>query len=459
MKNLVAEEERVDTTSGIAAGLLLVLALVLVNAFFVAGEYALVRVRRTRMEALAGQGSGPARAVVHGLDHLGRYVAGAQVGITLAGLASGRFGEPALARVLEPLFGAVLPAVLVGPAAARTIATALTLMLITYLLVVVGELVPKSLTLSHPERAALVLARPMRLCVLLFTPVVWSMNGLGRAVLRLLRLPPADEAGQAPSVDELKLLIVQSHKAGILEDIERRLTQRTFQFADLRAADVMIPRPDMVALDVSVPADELCDRVARSIHTRFPVYEGTTDHIIGTLHLQDLFRRLRTPGALLDVRGLLRPALLVPETLRMEDLLDQLRRHRTQIAVVVDEHGGTAGLVTLEDIVEEVFGELHDALEAEQPDVATADDGRTLIRGDVRLARLHELGVRLDDSEADTIAGYVMERLGRVARVGDVVETPSGAIRVENMARLRITQVSLRPADAGSAQPQEGGPR
>lgn len=445
-----------DATSGIGSGLLLVFALVLVNAFFVAAEYAFVRVRRTRIETLAAEGSGAAKAVLHGLDHLNRYVAGVQVGITLAGLALGRFGEPALAAVLEPLFGAVLPAVLVGPAASRTIATTLTLILITYLLVVIGELVPKSLTLSHTEKVALLVARPMRFCVGFFTPLVWSMSGLGRAVLRLLRLPPTDEAGEAPSVEELKLLIVQSHKAGVLEDIERQLTQRTFRFADLRAADVMIPRLDVVALDVATPTDELLDRIARTIHTRFPVYEGTLDYVVGILHLQELFKHLRTQSGPLDVRRLLRPALAVPETIRMEELLEQLRRHHTQIAVVVDEHGGTAGLVTLEDIVEEVFGELQDALEAEQPDVATAPDGRVLIRGDVRLSRLRdELGWRFEDADAETIAGYVMERLGRVARVGDVVETPpSGEIRVENMARLRITQVSLRAK--GSAAEDEG---
>jgi len=446
----------VDATSGIASGLLLVFALVLVNAFFVAAEYAFVRVRRTRIETLAAEGSGAARAVLHGLDHLNRYVAGVQVGITLAGLALGRFGEPALTAVLEPLFGAVLPALLIGPAASQTIATTLTLVLITYLLVVIGELVPKSPTLSYTEKVALLVARPMRLCVGFFTPLVWSMNGLGRAVLRLLRLPPADEAGEAPSVEELKLLIVQSHKAGVLEDIERQLTQRTFRFADLRAADVMIPRLDVVALDVATPTDELLDRIARTIHTRFPVYEGTLDYVVGILHLQELFKHLRTQSGPLDVRRLLRPALAVPETIRMEELLEQLRHHHTQIAVVVDEHGGTAGLVTLEDIVEEVFGELQDALEAEQPDVATAPDGRVLIRGDVRLSRLRdELGWRFEDADAETIAGYVMERLGRVARMGDVVETPpSGEIRVENMARLRITQVSLRAKE--SAAEDEG---
>jgi CBS domain containing-hemolysin-like protein len=442
----------VDAASNLFWNLLIVLALVLVNAFFVAGEYALVRVRRTRMEALAATGSATAKVVLHALDHLPRYVAGIQVGITLAGLASGRFGEPALAEALEPLFTTLFPPALVGPVS-QTIATALTLLIITYLLVVVGELVPKSVTLQFPERVALLLARPMRLVVVAFSPLIWTMNGFGSAVLRLLRLPPAAEGSEAPSVEELKLLIVQSHKAGVLEDIERRLTQRAFQLADLRVGDVMIPRPDIIAFDVATPIDEVATRVARTIHTRFPVYEGTLDQVVGILHLQDLFKRLRLGDGTSDVRSLLRPALVVPESLRMEGLLEQFRRHHTQIAIAVDEHGATAGLVTLEDVVEEVFGEFQDALEAEQPDIQPMPDGRILVRGEVRVDRVQEeLGWALGDTEAETVAGYVMERLARVARVGDVVETPGGTIRVENMARHRITQVAFvpRPAAGGS---------
>jgi CBS domain containing-hemolysin-like protein len=419
------------------------LVLVLINAFFVAGEYALVRVRRTRMESLAAAGSATAKVVLHGLDHLPRYVAGIQVGITLAGLASGRFGEPALAEAFEPLFTILFPPSLVGPAS-QTIATALTLLVITYLLVVIGELVPKSVTLQFPERVALLLARPMRLAVIAFTPLIWTMNGLGSAVLRLLRLPPAADGSEAPSVEELKLLIVQSHKAGILEDIERRLTQGAFQLADLRVGDVMIPRPDIVAFDVATPIDGLATMVARTIHARFPMYEGTLDHVVGILHLQDLFRHVRLGDGTTDVRPLLRSSLIVPESLRMEGLLEQFRRHHTQIAVAVDEHGAAAGLITLEDVVEEVFGELQDALEAEQPDIQSMPDGRILVRGEVRLDRAVEgLGWVLGETEAETVGGYVMERLGRVARVGDVVETPSGTLRVENMARHRITQVAF----------------
>jgi CBS domain containing-hemolysin-like protein len=211
----------------------------------------------------------------------------------------------------------------------------------------------------------------------------------------------------------------------------------------------MIRRPDIVALDVTLPVDRLLDRVAATIHTRLPVYEDSIDNVIGMLHVPELFRHIRGGAEPLEVRRLLRPPLLVPGTLSLEELLERFRQHHTQIAVVLGEHGETAGLLTLEDVVEEVFGELQDALEAEQPSIHTAPDGRVLVRGDVRLDEVQErVGWVLDETEAETIAGYVMDRLRRPARPGDVVETRSGTIRVENTARHRITQVALEPGKA-----------
>lgn len=435
-----------------ATGLAVLFALILVNAFFVAGEYALVRVRRTRMEALAAKGNGAARVVLHGLDHINRHVAGVQVGITFAGLASGRFGEPALALVLDPVFAFVFPASILGTAASDALGTAGTLLAITFLLVVLSELVPKAITLRHAERVALLVARPLRFVVRLFTPLVWTMNHLGNGVLRLLRLESPSDGDAAHSVDELKLLVLQSEKAGVLESLERRLASKSFDLGELRASDVLIPRLDIDALDARWPAETLLDRAAQSSHTRLPVYDGNRDEIVGILHLQDLFRatRGRAAGEALDVRRIARAPLFVPAAIRLDALLRSFQEKRTQIAIVLDEHGGLSGLVTLEDIVEEVFGEVQDALEADRPAVRRTEDGRILIRGDVRLRDLNEeLGIRLEDDEADTIAGYVIVRLGRHARPGDEVGTAHGAIRVENMARLRITEVSLRPRIPG----------
>jgi len=426
--------------------LLIVVALVVVNAFFVAAEYALVRVRRTRMEALATQGSSLARIVLHGLDHLSRYIAGVQVGITLAGLASGRFGEPVLAALFDPLFVQLFPPSLMGTEVSTALTTGLALLVISYLLVVLSELVPKAIALQYAEQVALVIAKPMHMAVVAFTPLIWSMNALGNGILRLLHLPPPEEGQGAYSVEELHLLIVQSHKAGMLEDMERQLMQRSVQFADLRVTDVMIPRVDLVALDIALPEDTLLDRMAQTIHTRLPVYEGTLDNIIGILHLQDVFKHVRQPKAGGSLRQLVRPALFIPEVMPLDDLLRTFQQQHAQLAVVVNEHGSLEGLVTLEDVVEELVGEVHDALEAAQPSIQHTSDGRILVRGEVRLRELHErFGWNLQDEEVDTIAGYIMKRLGRVARVGDVIDIPYGTIRVENMAQVWITQVAIVP--------------
>jgi CBS domain containing-hemolysin-like protein len=442
-----------ERASSIVGGILLVGVLVVVNAFFVAAEYALVRVRRTRMEALAAQGSGMAKVVLHGLHHLTRYIAGVQVGITLAGLASGLFGEPALAALIDPVGAVLFPPALVGPEASTALSTGLTLLVITYLLVVVGELVPKAITLQYPDRVALLVAKPLQLAVWVFTPLVWSMNALGTRLLRLLRLPPPEAGQGAYSVEELHLLVGQSHQAGVLEDLERQLMQRGARVGDLRVADVLIPRLDIVALDLTLPADVLLDRAAQTIHTRLPAYEGDLDHVVGILHLQDLFKHVRQPTATPDVRSLVRLPLFVPEMMPLDELLRTYQQQHTQIALVVDEHGGLTGLVTLEDVVEEVFGELHDVLEAAQPSIQPMPDGRVLVRGEVRLRDMQDrLGWEVAEEDVDTIAGYIMKRLGRTARVGDVVDTPFGTIRVENMARVRITQVALTPAPTPTSE-------
>jgi CBS domain containing-hemolysin-like protein len=383
---------------------------------------------------------------LHGLDHLSRYIAGVQVGITLAGLASGRFGEPVLAALFDPLFVQLFPPSLMGTEVSTALATGLALLVISYLLVVLSELVPKAIALQYAEQVALVIAKPMHMAVVAFTPLIWSMNALGNGILRLLRLPPPDEGQGAYSVEELHLLIVQSHKAGILEEVERQLMQRSVQFADLRVTDVMIPRVDIVALDIALPEDILLDRMAQTIHTRLPVYERTLDNIIGILHLQDVFKHVRQPKAGGSLRQLVRPALFIPEVMPLDDLLRTFQQQHAQLALVVNEHGSLEGLVTLEDVVEELVGEIHDALEAAQPSIQHTPDGRVLVRGEVRLRELNErFGWNVQDEEVDTIAGYIMKRLERVARVGDMLDTPYGTIRVENMAQVRITQVAISP--------------
>jgi CBS domain containing-hemolysin-like protein len=379
------------------------------------------------------------------------------VGITLAGLALGRFGEPVLAELLHPLLAWLFPPWLVSPEVSTGMTTGLALLVISYVLVVLSELVPKAIALQYADQVALLVAKPLQWTVGVFTPLIWSMNALGHAVLRVLRLPPPDEGQGVYSEEELHLLIVQSHQAGILEDIERRLMQRGVQFADLRVADVMIPRVDIVALDLTLPEDEVLNRMAQTIHTRLPAYDGTLEQVLGILHLQEVFKYVRQATQVQSLRQLVRPALFVPEVMPLDDLLRTFQQHQAQLALVINEFGSVEGLVTLEDVVEELVGEVHDALEAAQPSMQHLSDGRVLVRGEVRLRELNEqLGWDIQDEDVDTIAGYIMKILGRTARVGDVIDTPYGRIQVENMAQVRITQVAILPTPAPASEGTAG---
>lgn len=419
------------------------------NGFFVAAEFALVSVRRSRLEELARQGVRSARRVERAVEDLGPYIACTQVGITLASLGLGWIGEPTVARMLEaPL--QVLPENF-RHGATHAIAIVLALGILTFFHVLLGELVPKCVALQKTEATALLLIRPLAFALLVFRPLIWALSGAGNALLRLMGLDPAGKLHSVHSVEELEIIVGHSHEAGVLDEFEREMVEHSLGFSELTAKDVMIPRLDMRALDINLPTEQLLDQAAQTIHTRFPVYDETIDHIIGILHLQDLYKQIRSSPQELNVRQLLRPPLVVPETVHLDSLIEQFRQAKSQIAVVIDEHGGIAGLVTLEDVVEEVFGEMHDALEAEQPQIQRAPDGRIVVRGDVRLDEVRDdCGWQLEDPDADTIAGFVMKHLGRTARVGDKVDVEAGTIRVENMARHRITQVALL------ARPQVG---
>lgn len=417
-------------------------ALVFANGFFVATEFALVSIRRTRVEELVAQGNRTAKVVHKAVGQLDRYIAGTQVGITLASLILGWVSEPALADLLTPLL-VWLPLGVTG-IVAHSLSVIISFAIITMLHVVLGELVPKSLALQKPEETAMVVARPMQIAMFLFRPFIWSLNGIGNWLLRQLKLEAASETHGVHSVEELQILVRQSHDAGVLDDMEQQMLQRTFRFGELTSGEVMVPRLDMVAFDVKTPPEELLDKVAKHVHTRIPIYEGSIDNVIGILQLRDVFRYLRQPSEPLNVRKLLRPPLVVPRGIRLDALMEKFRQHHTQIAIVVDEQGGTEGMVTLKDVVEEIVGEVKESTESDRPAIYKLPDGRILVRGDVRLHRLQEnTGWVLPDDRADTIGGYVMASLGRTAVVGDTVKTRYGTIRVESMTRMRITQVSL----------------
>jgi CBS domain containing-hemolysin-like protein len=419
-----------------------VVVLVLANGFFVSAEFALVSVRRTRVEELARQGRPGAAAVKRALHDPDRFIAATQLGITIASLGLGWLGEPALSHLLVPLLER-LPEAWIGTAS-HTLSAGIAFAVITFLHVVIGELMPKSIALQRAESTALFVAGPTLLAEWAFKPAIWALNGTGNFLLRLLGMPPASGHEMVHSVEELRMLVEASGAQGVLEHSERDMLDAVFEFGDLTARDAMVPRTEMVTLPAGATLDDLIQLAIKHAYTKFPVYEDDLDHIIGIAHTKDLVRVQHDPRRATSVRGLMREALFVPDTIRFDELLKQFRHRRQHLAIVLDEYGGTSGLITLDDLMEQIVGKVGDAFDKSTPPVQRLPDGSVLIDGLTHIEQVNDLlGLSLADEHYDTIAGYVLGRLGRMARVGDTIEADGVRLKVEALDGLRIARVSL----------------
>jgi CBS domain containing-hemolysin-like protein len=454
-----------------AVGLPAVAVLVLANGFFVAAEFALVAVRRSRLEQLAREGHAAARAALDVVAHLDTYIAACQLGITMTSLGLGWIGEPALASLIEaplrPLLGRFTTVT------AHAVAVPLAFAAITALHIVIGELAPKGVALQRPEGTALAVARPLRLFQLAFAWPIRGLNGVGNAVLRLAGLAPATGHDLVHSVEELQLLVHASQRAGVVEASEARIAARAFEFADITAGELMTPRLRIEALPVSLTGPELLARVAAASHSRLPVYEGSLDNVVGAIRARDLLGAAAGDRRL-DVRRVLRPVLTIPETRKADDLLDDMRTSGRALAIVIDEYGGTAGLVTLGDLMRALVGRIAEEAAPGTPveDGAPArrEDGSVLLDGLMRIAELEEvLGQdlpELEEADVDTLGGLVMERLDRIAQVGDEVTLAGRRFRVEAVEGRRAALVRLldpppprsAAGDAPAAPAAGGGP-
>jgi CBS domain containing-hemolysin-like protein len=436
--------------------------LILINGLFVAAEFSIIGVRPTRVEQLAAGGNRAAlwvQSVLGDRHKVDRYVATAQLGITLASLGLGMYAEPAIAHLIEPplhdwfgLEGAIV----------HTISFIIALALITYLHVVVGEMVPKSLALHNAEGAVFALAAPMRLVGKLFSIPVTVLNHIGLWTLKLLRIPPPGENSRLYSIDELELLVEESYSQGLLDDQEQELVANIVDFAEDRVGQVMMPRPMMTAIPAGIEEEELLDLVATIPYTRLPVYRENIDDIIGFLHMKDLVRQ-QLSEAPFDLRALLRPVPFVPVNLPVQTLLAQFQRKSQQIAIVMDEYGGTLGLVTMEDLLEEVVGEVRDEFDVDEKEPFTfVEPGHLMARGAARLEDLEEY-VSLGQQDVQTVGGLVWDLLGRRPVVGDQVTVGGVTLRVEAMDGLTTTRVSLlfsvpeasTPPPSGSAYSED----
>lgn len=436
----------------VAVRLLAVLVLVGANAFFVAAEFALVSARRTRIRELAERGDRFARSAQAAQEDLDRAISGTQLGITLASLGLGWIGEPAVATTLEGAFAAFsLP---VSPIALHSIAVAVAFLLITYLHIVLGELAPKTLALGRPETLSRIVAAPLNGFNRLMAPWIWLLNGSARFFLRLfgLRLHRGIERVHSP--EEIEMLVRQGLQEGVVEEDEQAMIQGVFELTHTVAREVMTPRPDIVGVAAEASVEEILRTAASSGFSRLPVYSGSIDEIIGVVVLKDVLPAIvdGTGGdgaAPPSARALMREALFVPDTKPVDDLLAELRGRKTHMAIVVDEFGGTDGIVTLEDLVEEIVGEIYDEHDVAEPHVTVREDGRILIDGGYSFSDLldrFDLDVE-DGEEFDTVAGYVIGTLGRIPETGDRVALREADLEVLEVIDRRVTRLELRGAE------------
>ncbi|WP_058303343.1 hemolysin family protein [Gorillibacterium timonense] len=423
----------------IAWNLALVLVLVGINAFFVSAEFALVKMRRTRLQELVNQGSGKAKYAIAVTNKLDTYLSASQLGITLASLGIGYVGEPAIA---ELIFDPILAALHVNNSTLSHVLSFLaTFSTITTLHIVLGEQAPKYLAIQRAEGTSLFVSGPLIVFNKLFRPIIWGLNAASNGVLKLLKVDPASEH-EAHTEEEIRIMLGQSAKSGHINKDELALFDNIFEFSDRLAREVMLPRTDMVCLYTDLPMEENLKIIYETKHTRYPVAVEEKDRIIGFVHITDILTA--TPEKLTDLRNVLRPILTIPESIEVSQALKLMQKKHSQLVIVVDEYGGTAGILTIEDILEEIVGDLHDEFDNdERPEIelkgdTISADGRVLLE---ELAPL--LGFAMDDDEVDSIGGWLFKKLEGVPVEGSKVEYRDRLFEVAEMDRFRIIRVSI----------------
>ncbi len=427
--------------------------LVFANGFFVASEFALVAARRTRVEALAREGRRAARIALSAIERLDHYLSATQLGITLASIGLGFVGEATMAAVFIQAFDG-LPEPF-NVLAAHLVAITLAYILITVLHIVLGELAPKSLAILKPEATAMWTAPPLVVFTKLLNPFIWLLNGAANLLLRSFGLQQPHEAERVHRPEEIEMLLAQSHEHGFLADEPVEMIRGVFDLSETTAGEVMTPRTEIVALPINSSMDVAADLILRVGHSRVPVYGESLDDIRGVVFARDVWRaQLQGDRRLAD---LVRAVPFVPDSKNIEDLLREMQGSRVHMVVVVDEFGGTAGLVTMEDVVEEIVGEIQDEDEPEEgPAIRDLEDGKVRLDGSVSLTDLNErYELSLPDTDYTTVGGYVMGRLGRIPEVGETVEFDGGRLEVLEMDGRRLETVMMTLNRLGLEEEEE----
>jgi magnesium and cobalt exporter, CNNM family len=412
--------------------LIAVAALILLNAFFVAAEYGLVTVRRTRIAELTHAGSRRARQVLQITESPPQFITAMQLGVTLTSLGIGALGEHALARAFDPVVATV-------------IAVILAYLILTFFHVVIGELVPKAIALGHSERTALAVAPPVRAFFAIMKPLIWLLRRSTQLVLGLFGLEEPGAEGAVHSEAELRMLVSESTERGEIEEGEQEMLYKVFDFADKEVGDVMVPRPEVVALSVELPPEQALQAVLESPYTRYPVYRGSLDDIVGVLHVRDLIQAMHERGmGSVEISDLVRPAYMVPETKDLAALLKEFRNQNQHLAIVIDEYGNMEGIVTLEDVLEEIVGEIEDEFDLPDESVERVDENTIRIDGTFPIDDFNEqFGVEMPQEDYHTVAGFVFGLLGRGAEPGDEVDFDGLHFRVDDVEGSRIQRLTV----------------
>ncbi len=428
-----------DYTSAIL-NLFLVVFLVALNGFFVAAEFAIVKVRSSRIDTLVHDGNARAKYAKDLVEHLDAYLSVTQLGITLASLGLGWIGEPAVARLIHPLTSSLG----LSPEISHTVSFAIGFSFITALHIVLGELTPKSLAIQKAESVVLWVAVPMIMFYKMMYPAVWLLNHIANWILRLVGIQVASEGEAAHTEEEIRILMEESHKQGYIDQTELTFVDNIFDFAERNVREVMIPRTDMICMYADDPFEENIKIALEEHLTRYPVCDPDKDNIIGFLHIKDLLRALSS-GESTDIRTLARKVTVVPESMPISNLLKLLQKHRAQLAIVVDEYGGTAGMVTVEDILEEIVGEIQDEFDEERPFIERREDNMYSVDARLLLEEINdELEMQLDSESFDTIGGWLYSQIEMPPVINEKIIYEGDEFIVEEVDNVRITRILIK---------------
>lgn len=420
---------------------LIVLVLLLVNGFFVAAEFAIVRSRRAKIEQLTKDGNVDAKLALKALEDMNFFIAAVQVGVTIASIGIGWFGSPTVEKMLAPVLENLPSA---HAYLAQTATAVIAFVVITFLHVVIGEQVPKCIALQYPERISLYVAKPMNLFMTISRPFVWTLNVACNAILKLFKVP-INSARVVHTLEDLDLLVDTSYDEGVLNETEKDMIHNVFNFSDLTAREVMIPRTDMVCVPIDMTFEELNKIASENQYTRYPVYDGDIDHITGMIHVKDLYL-LALKDEQRPIDKIQRNIMLVPETITLDNLVREFKKNKGQMAIVVDEFGGTSGIITLEDVMEEIFGDVQDEFDEEvEIDIKEIKPDYYLANAMMRLDEFAQYfdipEENMEDEDVDTIGGFVVKELGRLAQLDDVIKYDGFTFTVKEIDGARITKL------------------